>query len=816
MMMLKFPQRLSAFLLIPTALQLIGCAPKSPYKIPPQSVSTQSAALASPAPLAELQALGEPTPKSNTLVCLQDQFWNGRKIFLSIGIERASVTGLAMSVIGYIPVELKHVGNSLLLMRVNQGLFGGTILGPEIPLNSYPIVSETADQKFCIDLARPETPYGMSLAGINAGGDSSTELSPRFQYIRDVQTDSESLSFMTVLTAKSPVPFFQAGDDSSEGRSGMDPYMVNLVLRTDWVILRENEAFIPTENTPGLFGYFLSTPSIIENGSSERQWTNRISTQRPFEWEYSANTPEEFASAVESGILAWNEAFGSDVLKTKRADGTRTFTDPRKSNLIWDDNKAVGMAFANWRTNPFTGEIVQAQIYMSGDMWAEQAQTIYKLRALDKQIRDKRIAQPSAPTAAARNPSDPFARISIIPLKSTKNFAQDLRSQYDTATKETLIRRGFVSLNSDLANQASSQHVCQRTTLSRSDFKKLNQDLETLAKTMSQPLETQPSTGSVSSEPYDHLPYPQDGMTLDSFKKSVVRSVVMHEAGHTMGLRHNFLGSKGQSNGGKIRSASIMDYNDLVVDADFDRPGDSDKAIIAMGYNKVAAPEGLLFCTDEDAAAGYPECARFDGMNNPVTYHSLNEESSLLLGLRLYQAGAFRQGMSFLVRGLRAASERVKTVMASTEEGIIALQDPTYAERQKQAWKSLESSREMFGVEWPQEVKLEYSLMVTELVANGIGSKSRQSLLAALVIQDLGTYIRNSDIPLVNRLALISGLQRFQTVGARNELKQTMTLLKDRIEKETALATDEQLAADEEVLGAIERLMKDGYFLRAL
>lgn len=142
-----------------------------------------------------------------------------------------------------------------------------------------------------------------------------------------------------------------------------------------------------------------------------------------------------------------------------------------------------------------------------------------------------------------------------------------------------------------------------------------------------------------------------------------LRSVVMHETGHSLGLRHNFKGSTGISKrclenatctAEKGLSVSIMDYMPINVFAigqpEGSRPdmfmaviGEYDKKAIQYGYTDVhvdnealqdsldTAPaltkilesaEGLPMCTDEDLESGRdPSCKQHDLSNNPVEYY---------------------------------------------------------------------------------------------------------------------------------------------------------------------------------------------------
>jgi hypothetical protein len=130
----------------------------------------------------------------------------------------------------------------------------------------------------------------------------------------------------------------------------------------------------------------------------------------------------------------------------------------------------------------------------------------------------------------------------------------------------------------------------------------------------------------------------------ESFIGPQLKDVIMHEVGHTLGLRHNFKGSriydldemnaeemKGQAIGG-----SVMDYLPVNINYGVDANqgdftmvtiGPYDYWVIEYGYGKnpkevlkrVAEPQ-LAYATDEDTWGPDPTARRFDNAKNPLDY----------------------------------------------------------------------------------------------------------------------------------------------------------------------------------------------------
>jgi hypothetical protein len=90
--------------------------------------------------------------------------------------------------------------------------------------------------------------------------------------------------------------------------------------------------------------------------------------------------------------------------------------------------------------------------------------------------------------------------------------------------------------------------------------------------------------------------------------------VLMHEIGHTLGLRHNFAGSAVPP------SSSVMDYLDNDTSILMTQPGAYDTAAVKLLYGQATAlPSATFpFCTDEDISAD-PHCNQFDYPGDPLT-----------------------------------------------------------------------------------------------------------------------------------------------------------------------------------------------------
>ncbi len=232
-----------------------------------------------------------------------------------------------------------------------------------------------------------------------------------------------------------------------------------------------------------------------------------------------------------------------------------------------------------------------------------------------------------------------------------------------------------------------------------------------------------------------------DGPEASELAKDYVKDVIMHEVGHTLGLRHNFVASKVYtlkqlsdqivSRGANGLTSSVMDYNAVQHLAHGGRASKDEHVMSTLGSVRLLGPSSnayremdaatepaelakiasrsteplLAFATDEDAGAGKffigidPDVNRFDLGADPLDYYKRRMKLSRelwdrLQNMKLQPGESYERLTRSFVSGFaqvaRIAPLAVKYVGGVTTHRDRAgsgrqLFEPTAAARQKEA-----------------------------------------------------------------------------------------------------------------------------------
>jgi len=331
--------------------------------------------------------------------------------------------------------------------------------------------------------------------------------------------------------------------------------------------------------------------------------------KQPIVFYIEKTVPYRFRRYVRDGILEWNKAFekigftGAIVVRqqTKTEFADLDPEDARYNFFRWGTS---GDAFAMGpsRVDPRTGEILDADIFFDDAFVRYQSGEYYSYSAvgLARRLTDHKLA-----TFLTEHPE-------WNPIRS-------IRSKRSKRTQSRLLKLRQL--------RSMGRAGARRRPLCLCGFEKARQ--LALAGVM------------LASE---------TGKIPEAYVGQTIKETVMHEVGHTLGLRHNFKASSWRSveqitraKPVKVLSGSVMDYN--AVNFSIDQKGNNrlyqmttigpyDYWAIEYGYTTVSTPKalakiaarvaeaGLAYLTDEDSTTFDPDplSNQWDLGSDPVAY----------------------------------------------------------------------------------------------------------------------------------------------------------------------------------------------------
>jgi hypothetical protein len=355
--------------------------------------------------------------------------------------------------------------------------------------------------------------------------------------------------------------------------------------------------------------------------------------------------PVRYRRWVREGILEWNKAYEQvgivNAMEVRQQDartGAHMDKDPedvRYNFLLWT-NAPLGFAIGPSRVDPRTGEILDADIVMSEGFirsWARSWNQLIPEAAMEG-------FGPETLAWLAENPDwDP--RIRLAPLSEREQIRSRIAQAH--ARGEDALFGGHPAAHAD------------PTLLGDDPFDGLSGRISQVNGACSYADALSADVALFRMDPAFFLDETEDGDepegdTLDGLPESFIgpllKEVIMHEVGHTLGLRHNFKASSVYSIQeinteewkGRPQTASVMDYNPININFD-DGPVQGDWTMVTLGpYDMWAieygytsekdlkpilarvAEDDLPYLTDEDTWGPDPLCRRFDYGKDPLDY----------------------------------------------------------------------------------------------------------------------------------------------------------------------------------------------------
>ena len=417
-------------------------------------------------------------------------------------------------------------------------------------------------------------------------------------------------------------------------------------------------------------GYFSTTYKDIGDASSDDPWVRYVNRwhlekadpslktsppKQPIVFYLEHTIPIRYRRWVRDGVLEWNKAYEQigivnaiEVYQQDASTGAHMEKDPEDAryNFILWTNADMGFAIGPSRVDPETGRILDADIVMDEAFVSGWTRAWHKLlpeiamESFDPEAREWLKTHPNW---------DPRIRLAN-PLER-KEIAMQIQS---LPTHPALGNNTEMIGDEEydgLGNRVSQINgACMYPAFQAAELSmvRLHPDILKMLADDGDDDDDDDGDGD-DDEGDDGDEYEGDMLdgVPDWFIGPLLRDVIMHETGHTLGLRHNFKASmiydmdeiNNKNFEPEAICGSVMEYSPLNINVE-DGPDQGDFTMMTIGpYDywaieygyttdeeslpdilaRVNEPE-LAYSTDEDTFDSDPSSRRFDWGKNPLDY----------------------------------------------------------------------------------------------------------------------------------------------------------------------------------------------------
>ena len=513
-----------------------------------------------------------------------------------------------------------HIGDqpfgndSLLEFKMTENLLTGYRVDPRFKENSVPIISFPIEKHVDVERQKNEDdeithkeiendrdkPWNeRKLAKINFAdgkllGEDSLMLLIYQKYncveeigsdLLDLQQEKDALNLTLLKTYQPGSCGLFSGEDAS----------FSVKMKISFLKKRENPEFQPrpyTQKMQTKVGFFKATAKKLSkyNIDEEEEFAIHWDANKKVIFHLAPDFPKQYKPLAQTAIDNWNEALkdpkvaGKPLLELRDNSG-QELGDIRYNFIVWiDEPTQSGLGgFGPSRWDPFTGELMNANVYLFAGNYRQSIQAIRDHidhnRQKEEPVETSQTHQTSgnavtdAPLPSANMPADmiPFSVESIKQAVLEPEFS--LKKFMDQQKDKT-------SLEGRIAHFQQTSGRCYYP---------------------------------ITIDDRVSAWYEDKNLSDEEIFKLLLTDTAVHELGHTLGLRHNFRGSTDQKHfiSKTNRTSSVMDYLDL-EDTENGQPGSYDRAALGFAYtDELDQQENYLYCTDEDVIRD-PFCNRFD------------------------------------------------------------------------------------------------------------------------------------------------------------------------------------------------------------
>ncbi len=408
-------------------------------------------------------------------------------------------------------------------------------------------------------------------------------------------------------------------------------------------------------------GYFTTTHKDIGDPSVDDPWVRYVTRWRlekadpslktsppkePIVFYLEHTIPVRYRRWVREGVLEWNRAFEQigivnaiEVYQQDARTGAHMDKDPEDAryNFILWTNSSMGFAIGPSRIDPRTGQILDADIVMDEGFISGWVNAWKKLLP---EVAMENFDAATRQWLSSRPHWDP--RVRLAPPHLRAETIARIRSEQAAGHPA---QRADASLIGDqeydgLAGRTSQVNgACLHGMVQAAELALVRMHPAVIARLQDDADGDEGGDGEDGPDMLDGVP--------DWFIGPLLRDIIMHETGHTLGLRHNFKASTiygmAQMNDENFEPeaicGSVMEYSPININVE-DGPSQGDFTMMTIGpYDYWAIEYGytpddesldgilsrvneplLTYATDEDTFGSDPTARRFDWSSNPLDY----------------------------------------------------------------------------------------------------------------------------------------------------------------------------------------------------
>jgi hypothetical protein len=395
-------------------------------------------------------------------------------------------------------------------------------------------------------------------------------------------------------------------------------------------------------------------------------------------WYIEDNVPEEYRPYVQEGILEWNKAFERIGFKDAiavRWQHERDDFEPEDINYCTLRWITTGSTFARsgLRSNPLSGEIIDGDVVFDASWiktWQEEYAFLMGIPtppvaggAIDQGggATPLALAEIISPIMAMKHgyglpvPPPGSERAAAISAAMLGNpGAAGMLSRGGTPVAIDVVPSGWDPIQAQLAERLSRGRLasCNYAAAKSREMRFASLALAMADQTGNDKSnEKNKERDKPKEQPKDKDKKTNEPKLPDEFLGQAIKEVVMHEVGHSLGLRHNFKASimlrPDQINDTSITrvkgmTGSVMDYNPINIAPKGQKQGDYasttigpyDHWAIEYAYSMVQGNEeaeltkiaarspdpDLAFATDDDFMNNDPQVNTYDLTSDTLAY----------------------------------------------------------------------------------------------------------------------------------------------------------------------------------------------------